>query len=231
MPNWVFNYVTVSGELDIVNEVKSQLNKPFEQSFWNYMTDTQETELTENPIFSFWNIKKPSDDVLDEYFAKQPKVRSELALNDPNWWADIEEKRKISNHWYDWNITHWGCKWDAKEPEIYEEEIVGNNKTIMYKFDTAWAPPLYAIELLAQQYPDLHITIEYEEEQGWGGNVTWNNGEITEQEDWDIPSSHADMKSRGRVCDCEAGPEYAYEDCGFENEGYTWNKEEKIWQK
>lgn len=235
MPNWCFNYLTVSGESDKVDAVKAQLNQPYELKHWNLFKEPEEqvVELIENPIVSFWNIKRPDDAVLDEYFAKQPIVKSELALNDPNWWADIEAKRKISNHWYDWNITNWGCKWDANYAEIVEEQDHNaEEKFILYKFDTAWAPPAYAIEALAQQYPELYIELEYEEEQGWGGSIAWKNNEIIDQTEYDIPSCHQDYVDRDRDCICvEGDPAWAYEDCGFEKEGYEWNKEDSQWQK
>lgn len=233
MPNWVFNTLTVSGESDKVDAVKAQLNQPYELKHWNFLKEPEEqvVELIENPIVSFWNIKRPEDGILDEYFGKHPKVRSEVPVSDPNWWADVEAKRKISNHWYDWNITNWGCKWDANHAEIVEEEDYNaEQKFIAYRFDTAWSPPLEAIEELAHQYPELYIEIEFEEEQGWGGSVAWKDSNIVDQEQWDIPTSHQDYESRGRTCDCDSGLEYGYKDCP-PKEGYEWSEESQQWNR
>ena len=53
--------------------------------------------------------------------------------------------------WYDWNIAHWGTKWNAcdyKEREDEEDTI---------EFQTAWSCPEPILMKLAEMYPDAHI--------------------------------------------------------------------------
>lgn len=42
--------------------------------------------------------------------------------------------------WYDWNIAHWGTKWDLCEPSFTRED----DNTIVIHCQTAWSPPLDA---------------------------------------------------------------------------------------
>ena len=46
--------------------------------------------------------------------------------------------------WYDWNIAHWGTKWDVSFDSI--ERLDSN--TVKASFDSAWAPPTGAYEKL-----------------------------------------------------------------------------------
>ena len=50
---------------------------------------------------------------------------------------------KQKDNWYEWNISHWGCKWDASPNEYERDE---NNMTIY--FDSAWSPPIKLYEYL-----------------------------------------------------------------------------------
>ena len=36
--------------------------------------------------------------------------------------------------WYDWNVEHWGTKWNAVDPERIELD----NKAFTFKFETAY---------------------------------------------------------------------------------------------
>ena len=54
---------------------------------------------------------------------------------------------KQKDNWYEWNIAHWGCKWDATPGEI---DRVDENHIIIY-FDTAWGPPIALYEYLDGQ--------------------------------------------------------------------------------
>ena len=238
MPNWVFNSLSVTGnELDL-QKMMEQLNAPFTQplieSVFNQETEKWEVVNTgtitySNPVFAFWNIKRPTEDLFDEYFGIQPKVKSEVSLDDPNWYADVEEKRKVSNHWYDWNITNWGTKWEVAVPdtnnwrstEIVEMGKVKEDDNVIYRFDTAWSPPSPAIQELSSQYPTLTFDLEFEEETGWGGTEVFRDGVMISEFFYEQPASHQDYVELDRTCLCENGYDYDdwYVDCPIP-EGY-----------
>jgi|694.fasta_scaffold74135_7 hypothetical protein len=178
MPNWCFNSLLIEGSEKDIADVKAQLNQPFEREHesWNMQTNTMEKKIHkfDNPIFSFWNIRRPTD---LEAYNKQPE-HAPLA----------EAVLHLGNSWYDFNNREWGTKWDVavENDEKYPDtELAEESKDfLLYKFNTAWAPPISAIEKLSQQYPELEIELEYEEEQGWGGTTVFANGEGTEVESY-----------------------------------------------
>lgn len=182
MPNWVTNTLTIECDnKELLAEVGARLRAPI---------PSQKGHTEDAPQFSFWNIIKPEDSILDEYFAN----------------ADATQLHN-RNNWYNWNNRNWGCKWDARVHYANAEE-----KQLVYEFDTAWAPPIQVIETLAETYPDLEITLRYVEEQGWGGEH-WFQGHISnETETWDIPETHEEaMKVFGECYNCEQ--DYRFDDC------------------
>ncbi len=46
--------------------------------------------------------------------------------------------------WYDWNIAHWGTKWDLCEPNITRVD----DNTVTIDCQTAWSPPIAAFETM-----------------------------------------------------------------------------------
>jgi len=66
MPNWVFNGLTIEGNPESITKLVSQLNQPYTRHFedvWDMDTKTMgPRDVTySNPVFSFWNIIKPTD--------------------------------------------------------------------------------------------------------------------------------------------------------------------------
>ena len=224
MPNWVFNYVSVSGEQAELDRLQTQLNQPYVTNFpkMNFndgdVTLEPETQVFSNPVFSFYNvIKPPLDDpqFAEEYYAREPKQKTELSHTDPMWWADVMANAYVSNHWYDWHNTHWGTKWDigVRDDEQYPDtELEIENHQISYRFNTAWSPVPNVITELSKQFPTLEFYYEYEEEQGWGGKETYLGGELISEEHYDIPQSHADeLASNREYCSrCEGRTDLAY---------------------
>jgi hypothetical protein len=173
MPNWVTNTLTIEcDDRDYLLGVGARLRAPIPGKDENGIAITRDAE------FSFWNITKPEDSILDEYFAPADATQ----LNNPN-------------NWYNWNNRNWGCKWDARVHYSNTEE-----KMLTYEFDTAWAPPIKVLEDLCEELPDLKITLRFVEEQGWGGVMVFKEGEIYELEQWDIPESHEEAINAFGVC-------------------------------
>ena len=185
MPNWVFNGLTIEGKPESVTKLVEQMNRPFTRVHdnWNIKTGQMEKKLTtySNPVFAFWNIIKPED--IDSY-QKQPEYK-------PN--ASIEDMMKHDgDDWYSWNNRNWGVKWDVsvsnddESPETYIEGPVqnGENLVVYYNFNTAWGLAMPALTNLSSQYPDLLLTLSYEEETGWGGELELLRGELISDESY-----------------------------------------------
>jgi hypothetical protein len=202
MPNWVYNGLTIEGKPESVKSLMNQLNQPFTRMHdeWDMTTQSMgyKQYLYSNPVFSFWNIIKPTD--LDAY-NKQPEHK-------PN-----EPITFDGNDWYNWNIRNWGVKWDVavsnddKYPETNMEEAEnGENYVVHYNFNTAWSRPLPVLFKLSEQYPDLLFTHSYEEETGWGGEMEILRG---------VPISESEYDNQCRDCDAINCMEYCEEaDCG-----------------
>lgn len=202
MPNWVYNTLTIEGNAEDISAVKAQLNQPLQRQHDQWNPETKQMELQDvlysNPVFAFWNIIKPTN--LEDY-NKQDDFSKPLA----------ERLQFNGDNWYDWNVRNWGTKWDVAvsdneqypDTELIEEEDWSDR--VAYSFNTAWSPPLPAIETLSTQYPDLEFTLSYEEETGWGGEVLFINGQDTVLENYE---------NKCRDCDSLNSMEYCENDCG-----------------
>jgi hypothetical protein len=220
MPNWVYSDLTVIGSPTDVNACVAQLAKPYERDQITLVGENGElvekrhTVLIDEP-FSFWNIVRPSDDILDEYHSARRAENTrtgwlpEALTGEGSLLAERRDAR-ISNHWYDWNIRNWGTKWDTGA--VFERH---SDDHATYTIETAWSPPVEAITALSAQYVGLVFTLEWEEEQGFGGEFQFRAGECETISEYDIPNSHADYEERDRECYCaiEDDEQYWFDDC------------------
>jgi hypothetical protein len=207
MPNWVFNHLTIEGDAEQIQKVKAQLNKPITKHYKDKPDD--EPVTYSNPIFSFWNIVAPPDDKLDEYFETH---------------GYSPEKGKTGEtpmNWYNFNNREWGTKWDCavSDNQKYSDTSLEDDEPthLRYRFDTAWSPPTPAIEKLSEQYPELTITLSYEEEGGWGGEIEYLGGVETIIKEYAEPNSHKDYVDRDQEDSCQCSrsddQEDWYDDC------------------
>ena len=217
MPNWCYNGLTIEGNPALVNDLVKQMNKPFVMlhDSWNMQTQQMEVSQTTypNPVFAFYNIYNHRQaGITDLEYVQQP-VRSDKKVDDPEWWSDTMKIAQEDKGWYNWNVVNWGTKWDVavsadnQYPDTYMEGPTenGENLVVYYNFNTAWSPPMPALEKLSAQYPSLLFTLSYEEETGWGGECEFLRGEIISQFDYE---------SRCRDCDENDTLEYCENDCG-----------------
>lgn len=193
MPNWVNNNLTITGDAARVQEVKNQLASPYERTIQKHGAGGLTVEVvTVEKNFSFWNITRPEGEDLARY-------NESLLGGSP------------SPFWYDWNCNNWGTKWDT-DAELTEHD----SGHLQYVFDTAWSPPVEALVALGKKYDDVHIELEWEEEQGFGGAMRFDGGCYEVLNEYDIPGSHEEMYERKGYCHCEGYDEKVFSDCPIE---------------
>ncbi len=173
MPNWVFNHLTIDGSKEDIAKVKAQVGATVKTKYKG--ADEVDEVVDREPIFSFMNILPPPEDKLDEYHGVHG-------------YANGEKTGDTEYNWYNFNVREWGTKWDARDVDLLEDD----ETYLHYKFDTAWSPPTEVIAKLAEQNPNLNITLEYREEQGWGGEITFTGSSVEVVKEWDVPETHAE---------------------------------------
>lgn len=208
MPNWVNNWVSIGGTPEDVKAFQAKISAPhpvqkYEQKEGETYKSTVDGEWVmseyEENDFSFWNLIAPPEDKWELYFSTSG-WKDGKRVGDPEW------------NWYEWNYANWDTKWDANVEDFSDY----GDGSISYRIDTPWSTPMAVWRALAEQHPELSIEIRYEEEQGWGGELSLENGEVIVLNEWDIPDSHADWDALGQECrGCEIweDSDFRYDDC------------------
>jgi len=82
------------------------------------------------------------------------------------------------DNWYDWAYVNWGTKWGCYDNE-YDDGT--------YRFTSAWGPidSIIILDFLVKDIPTFSYS--YEEEQGWGAEFEFEDGEETNSLEWDLP--------------------------------------------
>jgi len=166
MANWVANNLSIMGDEQKVTEVKNKLNQPFQK----------EKTIYSKPILAFWNIVRPPQDKMDEYFGT-------------NGYSNGKKVGDTEFNWYNFNRKYWGTKWDvavSDDSEHSETRLVVESDTYLrFRFYTAWAPPIEALSELSTQHPLVRLVLDYEEETGWGGENIWHDGKMVRESYYD----------------------------------------------
>ena len=200
MPNWVSNSVRVTGDKEELKRFAEQAGRSYTRKYQDIEGKWYEAE-SNNEHLSFWNFVRPDNSILDEYWGSE---RQDLSLE--------ERLQHKTNHWYDWNVRNWGCKWDASD--VYFEDWDGE---LAYDFETPWSYPEDVLVAMVAQYPTLTFSIRFLEEQGWGGEALGMNGEFSITDEWDIPCTHEERMLHIGYCQCEEMRddelEWMYDDC------------------
>lgn len=200
MPNWVYNYASITGSVDDVDKFLDHIKTRPERISEN---DWQGPEST---LFSYHSFITLPDDVTDEEYHGTHGSGPDGPLGD------------TPGNWYNWNTDNWGCKWDASSVEMSTWTDEPNSwKEVNLRFESPWSPPEPVFSAMVEKFPSLDFRIEYEEEQGWGGIVDGKGGVATTVKTWDIPASHTDYVDLDREdsCNCAHDDDKRnwYDDC------------------
>ena len=222
MPNWVYNTLTIQGPKSEIDMIKDRLNKPFTVSVETHgMGDISSNgfpmvikELSySNPVFSFNNIHSYKDEgITDKEYASQPD-RGGIELTDPQWFAKSIAHAQTQKDWYSWNTSNWGTKWDVAvsddekypDTELVEYKSEGEDHWLVYRYETAWSPAVTILTKLSLLVPTCVLTLEYEEETGWGGEYEILRGEVKEIAEWENMCRECDEVNTMSYCENECG--------------------------
>ena len=217
MPNWVYNTLTIQGPKSEIDSIKDRLNEPFVVWHDSWNMKTGEMEVTEstysNPVFAFWNIHSPlQDGITMQEYIQQP-TRLGISTDSPDWFAKEVEHAKTQKDWYNWNTSKWGTKWDVAvsdgddnpDTELLEYMSEGDDNWLVYKYNTAWSPAVTILTKLSNLVPNCLLTLEFEEETGWGGEYEIVRGEVKELAEWE---------NRCYACQSFDTLSYCEDDCG-----------------
>ena len=136
------------------------------------------------------NTTSPCRIVTQKEYNKQMKENEKIDRTQP-WYHEpkpITKKMQKAlidkygtDNWYDWAYNNWGTKWGC-----YDHDIDSGN----LRFSTAWN--LFDISLLTEIAVDFPtFVLAYEEEQGWGGEFVFEDGECIQRTEYDAPTWHS----------------------------------------
>lgn len=176
MPNWCYNRVVIRGNNARRESIQSFLEgliytRPF-KGVETDENDQNKPKFVYHPMqgfptaFSFHNVIPQPDNLLDP---ADPRRRTDV--------PQTENKDGPMPDWYEWRLENWGTKWD-----VTEVEVSTTNSTLTYEFDTAWAPPTPVIQKLSALFPDVRITLHYNEPgMGFGGSIVFKDGYVIKE--------------------------------------------------
>lgn len=78
----------------------------------------------------------------------------------------LRENKRLYGYtdWYGWCSEKWGTKWNAYY--IADVTVSPDGRTLHYRFDTAWAPPVPVFAAASKAFPSLRLHVSWREEGG-----------------------------------------------------------------
>ena len=158
MPNWCMNKISASGAEKDIAALKALVTG--EDTVFDFQRIVPMPALLQHTCSGSRSFEVDGETVtLNAWYVDDPvNIMNDGAR--PFTEAEQAELAAIGyDSWYEWCLEHWGCKWNAKDARLTEDET----GYCVWEFDTPWAPPIPVIEALKSRFPDLHIVAFYNE--------------------------------------------------------------------
>ena len=192
MPNWCTNSLEVTGsEADVSKFCRSARGKHAgyhnfhgtlygnKEDSWAVFDGIRKRALTQTPA----PLDGPEVEFCFNALYPVPDDFRRFAYDDTSarkMGEEVGEERPYGG--YQWQTDHWGTKWDVSDVYIDRDE-----RWWRADFDTAWSPPVYFLEKVSKDFPNLVFSMTYYEGgMGFAGKVEFRGGECTEHEDLPI---------------------------------------------
>jgi len=196
MPNHVFNNIVVEKKYATILE---KISKVGLMEYIMPMPKSLDTsDVTEDSLKK--SVKWKETDI-----ENQVRIKNQCEFN---------EKVHGYRTWYGWRIEHWGTKWSDYETEFWEDDHFA-----YYRFTTAWSSPDCEI---IRQFANIIPDFEYfwEEEQGFGERIKYENSVIKSFIEWDLPDWEPVMERDSKGEEHETDFTYLKEPYFYDGETY-----------
>lgn len=192
MPNWCMNNLAVYGPEDDVAAFKAVAGgRTHCYKSWNSQGEwpvfdhirmlafyDEAPPLGEPSDFSFHALDPVPQEVLKLPYDQKSASKIVEILN-------LDDKDVISG--YNWETTNWGVKWGCTEAELTHSE----SSCVLYSFQTAWGPPVEFFQTISKEWPTLCFELDWSEPgMAFEGKAVWVDGEMTENESWDMEDKY-----------------------------------------
>ena len=170
MPHWCENYLRVTGEKEELQKFKEfAVEKEEVLSANKFIPYPEEFNVLDKKIILQGEKRNKLIEDLKKKGTPEAKAREESYAKYPS------IKDGYNSGGYDWCIKNWGTKWGFCRSELvkeYEDEL-------LYRFETAWSPPLPLIKAMGEMFTELEFDLRYFEcGMGFNGMYTVKNGEV-----------------------------------------------------
>jgi hypothetical protein len=158
MPNWCKNRVLVIGDETQRAEVSAFVYGSDEQKF-------DFSKIVPPPNTAAYSGTASSSDYTcgckSEYVGESPQgswqINGKEVVGGRCPEHDAICMMDSPDNWYNWNVEHWGTKWNAGDEYVSDDNGV-------WGFDTAWSPAEPVIRALAERFPDITFIHDYVEQ-------------------------------------------------------------------
>lgn len=166
MPNWTYNSCEIRGSDDNISEFLAtikQYNKEQEEDWYDFTAC--------NPMpKEFNNLHQGSrtiDDVrYDAWYEDEDGVRPMMDMV-----KDKLMKKYGTYQPIDWQYNNWGTKWGDCRTELIDDEIVNDERTLHFRFESAWGEPFRLLNDIAIKF-NLTIINIWDIELGNGDGIS-----------------------------------------------------------
>lgn len=189
MPNWCSNELIITGpKRDRERFVKHAAGENRhgiecvlnEDAFIPYPKKYQDKDIAARDAEAKWDEEYKAAGIKEENEA----TNAEILVYGKKWkeWKAAHPYPDIKDGFnqggYEWCCKNWGTKWGFCEPALHKKHC-----SLLYTFDSAWAPPVPLIAKMSEMFLTLTFTVIWEEEGGNNGKFICEKGVTTELND------------------------------------------------
>ncbi|GIW31555.1 MAG: hypothetical protein N2047_06185 [Meiothermus sp.] len=180
MPNWCFSTLVVTGSPEELAAFRQKaegpnaFGDPGVLTFHAFVPYPEEYARLDKAHIAYTRAIAVRKRILGRIPTDREVAELKKELNAP-------EKSGYEIGGMNWCYDHWGTRWDANQPELEEEA-----GALIYRFSTAWSPPIPVVRAMAAQHPRLTLELEYEEGwEGYAGRCRFAGGVLIEEAEWE----------------------------------------------